>query len=146
MKVILLQNVTKVGKKGEVVEVSDGFAVNSLLPAKKAIAATAKNLEALTRKRDSILATKALEHGLLEAAVKSLPDTALTIAVKANEKGHLFSKVDEKIIVEALAKHRIGISVKNVILDEPIKEVGSYSITVQEGDYKAVVPVVIIKE
>lgn len=146
MKVILLQNVQKVGQKGQVVEVSDGYAVNSLFPNKKAIAATPKSLEMLKRKNESIIATKALEHDLLEAAVKSLPDTVLTIAVRANENGHLFSKVDEKIIVDALAKHRISISIKNIIMEEPIKELGSYSITIVEGEYKAVVPVVIVKE
>ncbi len=146
MKVILLQNVQKVGQKGEVVEVSDGFAVNSLFPAKKAIAATSKNLEILKRKKESALAEKCLEHSLLESAVKNLPDMALTISMRANDKGHLFSKVDEKTIVEALAKHRIGISVKNVVLEEPIKEIGTYSIKIVEGDYETVIPVIISKE
>ena len=143
MKVLLLQHVNK---KGDVVEVSDGYATNALLPTKKAIAATTKNLEILERKKDSILATKALEHDLLEAAVKSLPNMSLDISVRANEKGHLFSKVDAKTIVEALAKHRIGLSVKNIVLDEPIKEIGSYNISVVEGDYKAVVPINIVRE
>lgn len=146
MKVILLQNVQKVGQRGEVVEVSDGFAINALLPAKKAIAATTKNLEALNRRKEGIIATKKLEHSLLESAVKSLPDMALTISMRANDKGHLFSKVDEKTIVETLAKHRIGISVKNVVLEEPIKEVGTYSIKIVEGDYEAIIPVVVSRE
>ena len=145
MKVILLQQVPKVGKKGEVVEVSDGYAANALFPAKKAIAATPKNLEALKRKLASAEDSKALEHGLLEAAIKGLPNMTLTIAVRANEKGHLFSKVDAAAIVEALTTHRIVISPKNIVLAEPIKSLGSYTVGIQEGDYKASIAVAVVR-
>ena len=145
MKVILLQQVPKVGKKGEVVEVSDGFAANALFPTKKAIPATTKNLEALERKISSEKATRALEHGLLESAIKSLPGMAITISMRANEKGHLFSKVDEVDIVEALEKYRISISTKNVVLKEPIKEIGTYSVGISGGEYQTKISVSIIK-
>lgn len=146
MKVILLKQVAKVGRVGEVVEVSDGYAANALFPNKLAIAATAKNLEALNRKVASVQASKALEHGLLEAAIKTLPDMAITIAVKANDKGHLFSKVDAGDIVKALEKQRISISTKNVVLSEPIKELGTYPVQIVEGEYKQNISVLIIKE
>jgi large subunit ribosomal protein L9 len=143
MKVILLQQIPKVGKKGEVIEVSDGYAANALFPNKKAIPATAKNLEALNRKIESDKASKALEHGLLEAAIKSLPDMTVKIEMRANEKGHLFSKVGASEIVEALSKQRVNISVKNIVLKEPIKEVGSYPVSIEEGDYKGSITVLI---
>ncbi len=143
MKVILLQQIPKVGKKGEVIEVSDGYAANALFPNKKAIPATAKNLEALNRKIESDKASKALEHGLLEAAIKSLPDMTIKIEMRANEKGHLFSKVGPSEIVEALSKQRVNISVKNIVLKEPIKEVGSYPVSIEEGDYKGSITVLI---
>lgn len=143
MKVILLQQIPKVGKKGEVIEVSDGYAANALFPNKKAIPATAKNLEALNRKIESDKASKALEHGLLEAAIKSLPDMTIKIEMRANEKGHLFSKVGPSEMVEALSKQRVNISVKNIVLKEPIKEVGSYPISIEEGDYKGSITVLI---
>lgn len=146
MKVILLQQVPKVGKKGDVVEVSDGYAANALFPAKKAIAATPKNLEALDRKVSSERASKALEHGLLEAAIKGLPNMTVTIPMKANDKGHLFSKVDAGAIVEALVKHRISISTKNVVLKEPIKLLGTYPVTIAEGDYKGSISVEVVQE
>ncbi len=146
MKVILLQQIPKVGKKGEVVEVSDGFAANALFPAKKAIAATAKNLDALNRKNASVEDKKALEHGLLEAAIKGLPNMTLTIPMKANDKGHLFSKVDAGAIVDALAKHRISISPKNVVLKESIKLLGVYDVTIVEGSYKGTISVGVVKE
>ncbi len=146
MKVILLKSVPKVGKSGDVIEVSDGYAANALFPNKYAIPATAKNLETLNRKKQSSEDLKALQHGLLEQAILALPNTSIEIKMRANEKGHLFSKVDEPIIVAALLKHRISISAKNIILAEPIKELGSYQVGVREGDYKADIAVVIVKE
>ena len=146
MRVILLQNVQKVGQKGTVVEVSDGYAANALFPNKKAIPATPKNLEALQRTIASVQASKALEHGLLEAAIKSLPDMTVTIAMRANDKGHLFSKVDTATIVEALSKQRINLSEKNIVLKEPIKSLGTYTVPVVEGEYKATISIAVVKE
>jgi large subunit ribosomal protein L9 len=146
MKVILLQNVQKVGKKGEVVEVSDGFATNALFPNKKAILATEKNLATLNRKIASDKASKELEQGLLESAIKSLPEMTLFIKVKANEVGHLFSKIDTKDIVEALEKQRIILSQKNIVLKSSIKELGVYTSTIQEGSYKKDITIKVEKE
>jgi large subunit ribosomal protein L9 len=143
MKVILLKSVPKVGKAGDVVEVSDGYAANALFPNKSAIAATAKNLEVLNRKKRSNEELKAFQHGLLEQAIAAIPNTSIEIKVRANEKGHLFSKVDEQAIVEALLKHRISISSKNIILASPIKELGTYKVGVREGDYSAEIDVVV---
>ena len=145
MKVILLQNVNKVGKKDEIVEVAGGYADNVLFPSKKAIPATAKNIEALNRKISSTKALKELEHGLLESAIRSLPEETLTIKVKANEKGHLFSSIGEDEIVEALSKKRINLSTKNIVLAKPIKELGEYKIQIVEGSYKKELTLSIIK-
>lgn len=144
MKVILLKSVQKVGKTGDVVDVSDGYAANSLFPNRLAIAATAKNLEALQKKTASVAASKALQHELLEKAISSLPDQVLTIAVRANEKGSLFSKIDESDIVSALLTHRVSISPKNVVLPHPIKELGTYIVTIKEGEHKKEISVSII--
>lgn len=145
MKVILLKSVPKVGKTGDVVNVSDGFAVNALFPNKSAIPATNKNLEELKRKNQSKEDLKALQHGLLEQAISALPNTTITIAVRANEKGHLFSKIDENTIVEELLKHRISISSKNIILNEVIKELGMYKIGVRERDYNTEISISVVK-
>lgn len=146
MKVILLKSVPKVGKPGDIVEVSDGYATNALFPDKKAIPATAKNLDILKRKNQSNQDKIALQHGLLEQAISALPNTSIEIKMRANDKGHLFSKVDEGIIVEALLKHRISISVKNIILSEPIKALGTYTVGVQEGGYKSSINIIIVKQ
>lgn len=146
MKVILLKSVSKVGKTGEVVEVSDGYAANALFPNKKAIPATPKNLEALKRKNQSEADLKALQHGLLEQAIATLPDMTLEIKTKANEQGHLFSKLDEGDIVSELLKHRISVSAKNIKLSQVIKQLGSYQVAVEEGSYKAHIILSVIKE
>lgn len=144
MKVILLKGVQKVGKTGDIVEVSDGYAANALFPNKLAIAATAKNLEALQKKTAYVAASKALQHELLEKAIASLPEQVLTITVRANEKGVLFSKIDEDDIVAALLVHRVSISPKNVLLPHPIKELGIYTVTIKEGDHRKDIGVSII--
>jgi large subunit ribosomal protein L9 len=146
MKVILLKPVAKVGKNGDVVEVSDGYAANSLFPSKSAIPATAKNLEILNRKKQSNADLKAFQHGLLEQAITALPNTTIEIKVRANEKGHLFSKIDEEKIVEALLKYRISISAKNIVLKDNIKELGTYEVGVREGDYSTNINVAVVKE
>lgn len=146
MKVILLKSVPKVGKAEEVVEVSDGYAANALFPNKKAIPATPKNLEALKRKNQSEVDQKALQHGLLEQAIATLPDTTLEIKVKANDQGHLFSKLDESDIVSELLKHRISVSPKNIKLPQIIKQLGSYQVGIEEGSYKAHITLAVVKE
>ena len=145
MKVILIQNINKVGKKDEIVEAAGGYADNVRFPSKKAIPATAKNIEALNRKISSTKARKDLEHGLLESAIKSLPEETLSISVKANEKGHLFSSIGEDEIVDALSKKRINLSAKNIILTKPIKETGEYKIQIVEGAYKKEITLSITK-
>ncbi len=144
MKVILLKSVQKVGKLGDVVDVSDGYAANALFPRKLAILATQKNLENLKRKQDSAIATKALQHELLEKAILSLPSETLTISARANEKGNLFSKIDAEDIVLALSKHRVVISAKNVVLHQQIKELGTYTVTLSEGAFNKDITVAIV--
>ncbi len=145
MKVILLKSVPKVGQKGDVVSVSDGYAANALFPNKAAIPANEKNLLALKKQKDSARDSKALEHALLEKSIEALPDEGLTLFVQANEKGHLFSKITEDSIVSALAKYRISIGSKNIIIENQIKELGTYTVTIKEGEYKKNVKLVVQK-
>lgn len=144
MKVILLKGVPKVGKPGEIVDVSDGYAANALFPHKLAIPATDKNREALQKKKNAEITTKAYHHELLEKAIASLPDEVLTLSVRANEKGHLFSKITEDDIVKALLAHRVSIAPKNIILGGIIKEVGVHTIVIQEGTYKKEIRLAIV--
>lgn len=145
MKVILLQQIPKVGKKGEVVEVSDGYAANALFPNKKAIPATSKNLEALNRKNQSEKDLKALEKDLLDKAILAIPNETIIIQVSANEKGHLFSKLGPSDVVKELEKYRISVSNKSIIMDQ-IKEIGDYKILVKDGEYKKEINISVVSK
>ena len=136
MKVILLKAVPKVGKAGDVVDVQDGYASNALFPKKLAIPATQKAMSALQKEKDSKVQASALAQELLEKAIESLPNDEVVITARANEKGHLFSKIDEKQVVEAFFKHRIALSKDSIVLPVPIKEVGKYTLVVRVGNLK----------
>ena len=146
MKVILIKSVQKIGKIDDIVDVSDGYANNSLFPNKLAIPATNKNLESLKKKKQSNSDLKAFEHELIQKAISSLPNTTLEIKVKANEKGHLFSKIDKNNILEALSNHRIYINENNIVMDDTIKKLGNYEVQIKEDEYKTKIIVSVIQE
>lgn len=139
MKVILQQNVPKVGKKYDVVEVAQGYADHALFPKKLAIPATPKALQDLARHKASLVEEKAFKHKLLDDAINTLRGRSVVIKVKANEQGSLFSKVDEQTIAAVLAsEHRIAIDPKLItIKDGPIKKLGTYTIDVTDEGYHA---------
>ena len=119
MKVILQQDVKGQGKKGQMVEVSDGYARNFLLPRKLAVSATAE---------------EAAEKAQAEATAKQLEGLMVKITAKAGEGGRLFGAVTAKEISEALAEqHQVEIAKTKLVLDEPIKACGGYQIRAKLG-------------
>lgn len=137
MKVILLKSVPKVGRKDEIVEVADGFAAHSLLPKKLAITATNAAIDALKRRLQNDVATRNIQHSLLDTAIQELNNQALIMHIKANEQGNLFSKVHPQDVVHFLStEHRINIDVAHLVIPE-MKKVGKYEIGVQDGDYRS---------
>lgn len=148
MKVILLRSIDKVGKKDEVVTVSDGYAHNALFPKKYAIPATAQALEQLKRRQAGVVAEQALQHQLLEKAFREVENHPIEIKARASGNGSLFAKITAKEIAAGLLKsHRLSIDPKIVVLPEPIKHTGTYQVPVVFDSFKgmltvAVVPVV----
>lgn len=129
MKVILLEDVKKLGKKGDVVEVKDGYAKNSLLPAGLATEATAT---AVNQRNLKVKATNRRKEEELEEArqlAAKLNDKKIEIPVKVGENGKLFGSVTNKEIAEQVKK-QLGYAVdrKKITLKEPIKAVGTYNI------------------
>ena len=125
MKVILQQDVKGQGKKGQLVDVSDGYARNFLLPKKLAVIATAENLNTMKQQEK---ARKAQE------AAKKRGGLTVKIAAKAGEGGRLFGAVTAKEVSEALAdQHGITIAKAKLVLDEPIKACGGYQIRAKLG-------------
>ena len=127
MKVILQQDVKGQGKKGQMVEVSDGYARNFLLPRKLAVSATADNI-------NTMKAQEAAEKAQAEATAKQLEGLMVKITAKAGEGGRLFGAVTAKEISEALAEqHQVEIAKTKLVLDEPIKACGGYQIRAKLG-------------
>ncbi len=148
MKVILLKSVPKVGTKDQVVEVAAGFAQHSLFPKKLAILATPAALESVARRKQNVVAEKQVRHHLLDAAIKDLNGVQLTMLVRANEQGSLFSKIHEADIAAYLSeKHRISIDPAILKLtDGPIKTLGMHTIHVADDGYTADFTIELVKQ
>ncbi len=134
MKVILLQDVKGKGKKGQLLEVSDGYARNFMLPKKLAIEATA---DAVNTKRmnDKAAAEKAAKERAEALEIsKKLREMTLTVTAKGGGAGRLFGSVTNQEIADALkAKSGIALDKRKIVVSDPIKNVGTYTVTCKLG-------------
>lgn len=132
MQVILLEDVKSLGKKGEVVKVSDGYAKNMLLPKKLGVEATQKNLNELKnqQKRESIVAQQQLDEA--KAYGEKIGKETVQLTMKAGEGGRVFGSISSKEIATA-AKEQFGFDIdkKKLQMPEPIKAFGTYEIPVK---------------
>ena len=132
MQVILLEDVKSLGKKGDIVKVSDGYARNMILPKKLGVEATQKNLNELKnqQKRDSIVAKQQLDEA--KAYGEKIEKETVQLTMKAGEGGRVFGSVSSKEIVTA-AKQQFGFELdkKKLQMPEPIKAFGTYEIPVR---------------
>lgn len=132
MKVILLDNIKGVGKKDEIINASDGYARNFLFPKKLAVEANNENMSKLKSKKQSEQYKKDVNKENAEKIAKKLDDITLTIKVKAGENGKIFGGVTSKEISEELKKqYKIDIDKKKIILNENIKNLGSFDISMK---------------
>jgi large subunit ribosomal protein L9 len=147
MKVILLKDVAKIGKKFDIKNVADGHALNFLIPKKLAELATNNAVSKIELVKQVDLAEKKIQNELLEKSIETLNNLVINIESKANEKGHLFAGIDKsEIMKEVLSKTRINIPENYVLLDKPLKEIGEHKIKVEVGNKKASFTVKIIAE
>ena len=134
MKVILQQDVKGQGKKGQLIEASDGFARNYLLPRKLAVEATADNLNKMNLQDKARKAREAAETAEAEASAKALESLIVKVGAKAGSNGKLFGSVTSKEISDALkAQHGLDIAKTKIVQDEPIKSFGTYQLKVKLG-------------
>ena len=134
MKVILQQDVRGQGKKGQLVEISDGYARNCLLPRKLAVPATAENINTMKLQEKARQAQMAAEKAEAQALAEKLQGIQVKLAAKAGEGGRLFGAVTAKEVSEALAQqHGVNIAKTKLVLDEPIKACGGYQIKAKLG-------------
>lgn len=138
MKVVLLQDVPKIGKKYDVKEVSAGYASNFLLPRKLAVVATAEAVSKAESERQKIDDILKMQEALLAKNIAGLAEIKVTLKEKANESGHLYSKVHAEEIAKAV-KEQTGLDVEARFIDlkEPIKSIGEHVVTVIAHGKKA---------
>lgn len=132
MKVILLQDDKKLGKKGDVVEVSEGYARNFILPKKLGVEATPKNLNdlKLQKAHDDKVAREQLEAA--KALAAALEEKQVIVKIKAGEGGRAFGSVSSKEIAAACREqHNIELDKKKIQLPESLKSFGSYEVAVK---------------
>ncbi|PYM75203.1 MAG: 50S ribosomal protein L9 [Candidatus Rokuibacteriota bacterium] len=131
MKIILLDDVTKVGRRGEVRDVSDGYARNFLIPKRLALSATAgnlKNLEHIKKQQDAKADRVKADAESLRARIEAL---AYEERRQASEEGKLFGSVTAQDIADFLGTRGIQMDRKRITLDEPIKALGEFSVSMR---------------
>ena len=134
MKVILQQDVKGQGKKGQLIEASEGYARNYLLPRKLAIAATADAINTMNLKEKARRAEEARQKEAAMAAAEQLKALLVKIPAKAGTGGRLFGAVTTKEISDALkAQHNADIPKQKLVLDDPIKSFGTYQVKARLG-------------
>lgn len=134
MKVILTQDVKGQGKKGQLVEVSDGYGRNFLLAKKLAVLATPENVNTMKVQERAKKAREAAEKAEAQAIADKLKELTVKIVAKAGEGGRLFGAVTGKEIADALSKqHGITINKAKLVMEEPIKACGGYKIKAKLG-------------
>lgn len=132
MKVILLQDIKGVGKKDEVINASDGYARNFLLPKKMGVEANAENMSKLKAKQDSNNYKKSVEKEKALDIAEKLKSITLKISVKSGENQKIFGSITAKEIAENLKEqYKIEIDKKKIDLKEPIKVLGVNTVSVK---------------
>jgi large subunit ribosomal protein L9 len=131
MEVILKEDVPKLGHRGEVVKVAEGYGRNYLLPHKLAIEATTANRAVIDQMKQSAVRKSAVEKTAADALAQQLDGTALSFQRKVGEKDHLFGSVTTSDIAEALERKGFTIDRRKLQLDEPIKSLGEFEVPVR---------------
>ena len=133
MKVILTQDVKGKGKKGQMIEVSDGYARNFMLPKKLAMEATADAINTM-RMNDKAAAEKAARERAAALEIsKQLRAMTLIVKAKGGGAGRLFGSVTNQEIADALAAQGIKLDKRKIVIADPIKNVGTYTVTCKLG-------------
>ena len=142
MKVILLQDVKGKGKKGQMLEVSDGYARNFMLPKKLAIEATPDAINTMRMNDKATQERIAKEKAEALATSKKLREMTVVVKAKGGGAGRLFGSVTNAEIAEALAKEGVKLDKRKIVLNETIKNVGTYTATCKLG-YEITAPLTV---
>ena len=148
MKVILQQDVKGQGKKGQMVEVSDGYGRNFLLPRKLAVEATAENVNTMKMQDKAKQARLAEEKAAAMAAAAQLKGCQVKIRARAGQGGKLFGSITSKEISDELkAQYGLDVSKSKIVLTDPIKSFGSFEVKCKLGsEVSGVINVLVIED
>jgi len=131
MKVILREDIKVLGKMGQIVDVADGYARNYLVPKGLVVEANTKNIRSLEHEKKIIQEkAKKLKDSAQDFSVR-ISSMTLTIKAKAGEEGKLFGSVTTMDIAEALKNEGLEVDKKKILLEEPIRRIGSYSVNIK---------------
>jgi len=132
MKVILKQDLEKLGRTGDIKDVKPGFARNFLFPKGLAVPATEKNIEILKLEKEKIKKAKDIEIKKIKELAEKISKLSLNINVKVGETGKMFGTVTKEDIVDSIKKTiDIDIDKQDILLEEPIKEIGVYNVEIK---------------
>ncbi|MBR6253268.1 MAG: 50S ribosomal protein L9 [Clostridia bacterium] len=132
MKVILTQDVKSLGKKGQVIDASDGYARNFLLPKKLAVLADAANMNELKTKQEANKYKKDMSMAAAKEVAEKMKNFQITFKLKAGENGKIFGSVTSKDIADELnKKYFVEVDKKKVMLDDSIKNLGTYNVEIK---------------
>ena len=131
MQIILLQDVKALGKKGQVVEVSDGYARNFILPKKLGVEANGKNMNDLKLQKANEEMVKKEQLEAAKEQAKKIEAVTVTLTMKTGEGGRSFGSISTKEIAAAAEKMGLELDKKKMVLDVPIKSLGNYTVQVK---------------
>lgn len=147
MKVILKQDVENVGRKGDILNVAPGYGRNYLIPRKLALEVTPSNLKMVEIERAALKKKVEAERSSFQGVIQKLNAVVLTFTRKAGERDNIFGSVSAADIKEALDKLGFEVDKKKIVLDEPLKRLGNYSVPVKVyHDDRAEIKVHVVKE
>jgi len=147
MKVLLTETINKIGIVGEVVNVSEGFARNYLLPKKLAITPTEGNIKRYEQQKTDYERKLRELRSQKEALLAQLTGVEITIARAANEDGHLFGSVSRRDIAEELQKQGFALTHEDIRLDDSLRRVDTFMVPVQlAGDLKTEIKVWVVRD
>lgn len=138
MKIILLKDIPNLGKKGEVKDVTDGYAINFLFPENAAVQASESGLKKLEEEKRTVIRKENKAARMARQAAKTLDGYELIMKVKVNEKGGMYGSLGEKEIIAELKKAGFDLTGAKISKKESIKELGRYELTAEfPGGYEA---------
>ena len=146
MKVILVQDVARLGRRSEIKDVPRGHALNFLIPRGLAVVATSENLKRHEEIVSKLETRQMQDEEAFLKMLKELKDKTITYEASANDKDNLFSGIGEGVIVEILKDEGYDVDVSVVKIEQPIKSLGVFDVSLEHGENKGICKIKIVKK